>query len=146
MTKLPGVPKETVYLAGMIAAGAAVLFIMAKGFKGTAKAVTGAAVNAVGGAVEGTVKAIGENVGVPDTNKTQCQKDLAAGNTWASSFSCDAGTFIKSLFGIGTSKPATETKTPEIKANTATLGSTAPATPPDDEEDPDPAGRTGSDV
>ncbi len=61
-------------------------------------AAPGAAVEA---AAEG-VQTIGAVVGIPRTDKTQCEKDLDAGRMWDASFSCPAGTFLGGLFG---SKP-----------------------------------------
>ncbi|MQY50827.1 hypothetical protein [Rhodocyclus gracilis] len=52
------------------------------------------AIDAAAGAVTGTVIGIGEVVGIPQTNKTQCELDLAAGRLWDASFSCPAGTFL----------------------------------------------------
>lgn len=59
-------------------------------------AVGGAVVDAVDGAVTGGVLAIGDKIGVPRTDETECQKALREGRTWDASFACDAGTFIKS--------------------------------------------------
>ena len=56
-------------------------------------------VGAVEGAAVGTVKGIGAAVGIPDTNKTTCQADVAAGRWWDASFSCPAGTFINTAGG-----------------------------------------------
>lgn len=56
-------------------------------------------VGAVEGAAVGTVKGIGAAVGIPDTNKTNCQADVAAGRWWDASFSCPAGTFINTAGG-----------------------------------------------
>jgi len=33
------------------------------------------------------------------TNQTQCQKDIAAGDKWAASFSCPASDFLGMIFG-----------------------------------------------
>lgn len=57
------------------------------------------AVGWVESAAVGTVKGIGSVFGIPDTNKTQCERDMAAGNWWDASFSCPAGTFISG--GVG---------------------------------------------
>ena len=94
-----------------IALGAGVLVLAYVGFKAYQKAASvggtvvdaiaatpGAVVDAAVGGIEG----IGSVVGIPQTNMTQCQKDLAAGKTWDASFSCPAGTWLGSLFG---SKP-----------------------------------------
>ena len=68
---------------------------------GVAGKAAAAAVGAVGDAAVGTVKGIGSLVGVPDTNMTQCQKDLAAGNWWDASFSCPAGDYLSAAYGAG---------------------------------------------
>lgn len=51
-------------------------------------------VEGAGEAVTEVVMETGEVVGVPRTNKTQCQQDIDAGRTWDASFSCPAGTFL----------------------------------------------------
>jgi len=98
--KAPGISKETGYLLMAVAVAGAAFFVFSKGIKGTTKAIASSAVNAVGGFVEGGVKSVGEIVGIPDTNQSQCEKDIAAGRTWDSSFSCPATTWLKSLVGI----------------------------------------------
>lgn len=50
----------------------------------------------VGGVFTGVTNFGG--LGLPKTDVNQCQADLAAGRTWDASFSCPAGTFIKSFF------------------------------------------------
>lgn len=89
------------YIGGGVLA-AVLLFIWYKGFAGAAQATAQAAVGVVTGTVAGTAVGIGEAVGIPNTNATQCQKDIAAGNTWASSIDCSAGTFLSSLFNNNT--------------------------------------------
>ena len=54
-----------------------------------------AIVNAAGGAATGVITSIGEKVGVPQTNMTQCQLDTMAGRTWDASFSCPAADFLR---------------------------------------------------
>lgn len=56
---------------------------------------------AVGEAAVGTVKGVGQWFGVPDTNQTQCQKDISAGKWWDASFSCPAGTYLGSAYDAG---------------------------------------------
>jgi hypothetical protein len=58
-----------------------------------AEQATGAVIDGATGAVIG----IGKGVGIPETNITQCQKDLQAGNMWAASFSCPAADFVKGM-------------------------------------------------
>lgn len=55
-------------------------------------AIPGAVSTAVGQGVESTLALFG----VPETNATQCQLDIAAGKWWDASFSCPVGTFIPS--------------------------------------------------
>jgi hypothetical protein len=53
------------------------------------------AVNLITGTATGAVIAAGNALGIPETNLTQCQKDLMAGKTWDASFSCPALDFLK---------------------------------------------------
>jgi hypothetical protein len=48
-------------------------------------------------AVAAPVIAAGEVLGIPRTSMTQCQIDIANGDTWAASFSCPLGTFADYL-------------------------------------------------
>lgn len=48
------------------------------------------AVNAGAGVIQG----IGDAVGIPRTNPSQCEADIQAGRWWDASFSCPAGTFV----------------------------------------------------
>lgn len=56
-----------------------------------------AGATAVNKVVGGAVVGIGSAVGIPATDQTQCQQDIAAGKTLASSFSCPATDFLSSL-------------------------------------------------
>lgn len=90
---------KTYAAAGLaLAAVGAVLYVMARGFKGAAQDGTRAAIGLLDGAATGTVLGIGEAFGIPETNADQCTADLAAGNTWEASKSCPAGRFIGSFF------------------------------------------------
>lgn len=73
--------------------GLLLLYVAFRGVKGAAKD----AVNAVGGVASGVVVGVGEQFGIPETNKTQCQKDLDAGNMWDASFSCSAPDFARGV-------------------------------------------------
>lgn len=66
--------------------------------------VTGALGGAVSGAVDmadkvvsSPVLAIGDAVGLPRTNETECQKAIREGRTWDASFACPAGDFLSYL-------------------------------------------------
>lgn len=49
----------------------------------------------------GAVIGIGKIVGIPETNLTQCERDLAAGNYWDASFSCPASDFLGGVYDAG---------------------------------------------
>lgn len=54
----------------------------------------GAAANAVGNAAAGAVLSVGDAVGVPRTNETECEKAKREGRTLDASFACPAGDFL----------------------------------------------------
>lgn len=95
--------KEQKFVILGVAAAALVLLVLVKkngGIAGAAAAVgeeAGAAVvNAAAGAVAGATYAIGDAVGIPRTNETECEKAIREGRYWDASFACPAGTFIGS--------------------------------------------------
>jgi hypothetical protein len=63
-------------------------------------------VNLANDAVGGAVVGLGDAIGIPETNLTECQQLLAAGRYWDASFKCPAGTLIKGFFGDLPSTPA----------------------------------------
>ncbi|WP_404993338.1 hypothetical protein [Cupriavidus pauculus] len=81
------------------AAVAAIAYVVKKngGLQGAAAGAASALVGAVGDAASGAVLGIGDVLGVPRTDETECERALAEGRTWDASFSCPAGTFIGSL-------------------------------------------------
>lgn len=73
------------------------------------KALATAAVDAAGGVGEtigqgvvaagsGVVLGIGDGLGVPRTNMTECERAKAEGRTWDASFACPAGDFLSYVF------------------------------------------------
>lgn len=80
----------------LIAAGILIVarYIAKKGVAGAAAA----AVGAVGDAAAGAVVGIGELIGIPATDETECERAMREGRTWDASFACPAGTFIGYLF------------------------------------------------
>lgn len=98
-----------VYLAAGGVVSGLVLYIAMRGPGGVAEDVTSGIGEGVGGAIKGTGTAIGAVIegsivgigkigGVEETNLSQCQKDIAAGNTLSASFSCPAADFLKYVF------------------------------------------------
>lgn len=88
-----------VKLMAALALGAAGLVWYVSRRFGSVENAAAAAVGAVGSAATGAVVGVGQAVGIPATNMTQCQRDKAAGNWWDASFSCPAGDFISSAAG-----------------------------------------------
>lgn len=93
-------PSDTLLIVGGLGVAALALFMLTR--KGAAQSVGEsvgeAAVSTIVGAGTGVVLGAGEAVGIPRTNKTECERAIAEGRTWDASFACPAGTFIKSLF------------------------------------------------
>jgi hypothetical protein len=85
----------TIYLIAGGAVAAAALYVIWKGPKAAAAQIGGAAVDAVDGVIGGVVVGIGERVGIPQTNLTECQKAQAEGRTWDASFACPAADFLR---------------------------------------------------
>lgn len=90
------------YLVGAGAVALAVTWLVVRkaksgnGFAYTVGSeVASAAFDMADGVLSGTVEAIGEKVGVPKTNMSECERAKADGRTWDASFACPASDFIK---------------------------------------------------
>lgn len=97
VTRLGGA-QGVFYAAGAALVLVAVVYVWRRGFQGVAADTTRAAANLAGGAVVGTVKGVGDVIGIPDTDKSKCERALAEGRYWDASFDCPAGDFIKGVF------------------------------------------------
>lgn len=80
------------------AVAAVAYFVLRGGVRGVASDIGAAPFELTDGLLSGAVTGAGGLVGVPATNVTQCDKDLAAGRTWDASFSCPAKRWLGSLF------------------------------------------------
>lgn len=81
--------------------GVALVFalpLLARNARGVGSTLGGAAVDFADGLFSESVNSVGEMIGVPRTEQTKCQADLAAGRYWDASFSCPAGDFLKGVF------------------------------------------------
>lgn len=87
-----------VYLVAGGAVLLALLYVATKGAQATGEAIGSGAVDMATGVLSGVVQGAGTVVGIPPTDKTECQKAMAEGRTWDASFACPAGTFLKYLF------------------------------------------------
>ena len=90
----------------VVAVGAALAWRYIKANGGVASVLGGAAEDVANAAVSvplsvagGAVLGTGDALGIPRTDKTQCELDKEAGHWWDASFSCPAGDYIKSGWG-----------------------------------------------
>lgn len=90
-----------VKLALAAAAVAAIAYVLKKngGLQGAAAGAASALVGAVGDAAAGAVLGVGDVLGIPRTDMTECERALAEGRTWDASFACPASNFLSSLVG-----------------------------------------------
>lgn len=87
------------WIVAGVAVGAAILWAMTRGSaKETGAAIGGAVVDIADGVLKGGVQGVGQVVGIPTTNQTECEKAKAEGRTWDASFACPAGDFLKYVF------------------------------------------------
>lgn len=64
------------------------------------KFLSGQAIKSVKAVGEGIVVGAGEAIGIPPTDATRCEADIASGATWDASFDCPAQDFLKYLFNV----------------------------------------------
>ncbi len=86
-------------LGALVAAVVLVAIVKKKGAAVDAAASAGEAlgeivVAAAGGAVAGVTYGVGDAIGVPRTNMTECERAIKEGRTWDASFACPASDFI----------------------------------------------------
>lgn len=88
------------------AAGAVLLVVVNRATGGAAARGLGAAVGqAIPDAAAGVVLGLGDGLGVPRTDESECERAIREGRTWDASFACPAGRFIGSLLPGGTATP-----------------------------------------
>lgn len=93
------IQNRTLLIVGGIAAATLAVFIwQKKSLAAAAGAVGAAAGSAVVNAAGGVVLGVGDAVGIPRTNVTECERAKAEGRTWDASFACPAGDFIRYVF------------------------------------------------
>ncbi len=84
--------------AGLAVLAAVVGLYVVKNAKTAGTAVGSAAVDFTDGVLSGAVLGVGEVVGVPVTNLTECERAKIEGRTWDASFACPAGDFLRYVF------------------------------------------------
>jgi len=93
-----GLSTEAMLIAGALVAVALGVLLLKKNIGDLAVDVGAGAAEAVLNTGAGVAIGIGDAIGIPRTNETECEKALSEGRTWDASFACPAGTFIKSWF------------------------------------------------
>ncbi len=114
----------TVAIAGAVLLLAGALYLWRKGIAGAARGAVNLATDTIGGAVVG----VGDAIGIPSTNMSECERLLAAGSYWQASFKCPAGVYLKGLFGDAPQAvPATSSAAIASSTGSAAPGAFAPA-------------------
>lgn len=86
--------EEALLIVALGGIGAVLLVSIFKNAKALGYTVGQGAVDLADGVVSGTVTGIGEAVGIPKTNLSDCERAKAEGRTWDASFACPAGDFL----------------------------------------------------
>ncbi len=95
---MPKVAIPAPYMAAAAIVAIAVAYVVLRGAAKAGAEVGRATVDFADGVITGGVVGVGEAVGVPATNETDCQKAKREGRTWDASFACPAGDFLKYVF------------------------------------------------
>lgn len=95
--------QKFIIIGGLLAA-VAVLYLVKKpgAAAGLAQSAGEAAVGVATGAVAGIGLGLGDAIGIPRTDETECEKAKREGRWWDASFACPAGDFISSGAGAAT--------------------------------------------
>jgi hypothetical protein len=83
--------------AALVLAAVAVYLLKKKGATNVAADATSTVLGVLGDVGAGVAIGIGDKIGVPRTNMTECEKAKAQGGiggTWDASFACPAGDFL----------------------------------------------------
>jgi hypothetical protein len=97
-------------VAGAGAVALVLLYIAKKGFAGAAAGAVGAAADAAAG----TVLGIGDVIGIPRTDETECERAKREGRTWDASFACPASDWLGHVFGSSSSSSADADETERL--------------------------------
>jgi fructose-specific phosphotransferase system IIC component len=93
---LPALPPGAAGYAVIGVVGVAFLLWVLKG--GGARSIGGSIGALPGNFAGGVVEGIGDSLGVPRTDQTECDRALAEGRLWDASFACPAGRFVSGVF------------------------------------------------
>lgn len=84
----------------------ALLYLRRQTAQGTGEAIGGALADMASGIFSGTVLGVGDAVGVPRTDLTECERAKLEGRTWDASFVCEAVDYLKYLVTPAPISPA----------------------------------------
>lgn len=84
--------------AELLGAGLVVVVLGAWYLQSRLTNVAAGVVGAVADVGAGVAIGVGDVLGLPRTDLTECERAIAEGRTWDASFVCPAGTFIRSVF------------------------------------------------
>lgn len=82
----------------ILAGGAVLLMVGAYFLQSRLTNMTAGAVVGLGNAAAGVPIGIGDLLGLPRTNETDCEKALREGRTWDASFVCPAKDWVRGVF------------------------------------------------
>lgn len=117
-------PSTPTLVAAAALALVAMGLVLAKKKVGGVQDVAAGAMGVLGDVASGTVLGIGDAIGIPRTDMTECERAIAEGRTWDASFACPAKTFISSVFSPSTPVPVPTKATGDYSATTGASTST----------------------
>jgi len=88
------VNQDTVLIGMVLLIGG---YIAYRGFGGAAKDISKAAVNVASGVAEGVIVGGGQAFNIPETSAARCERSIASGSYWDSSFDCPAKRYAQFL-------------------------------------------------
>jgi hypothetical protein len=89
--QIPGGLKTDAMLIGIAVVG---LVIVSRNLQGLTAGIVGGAADIIVEAGTGAVIGVGDIIGVPRTNDSECVAAMKAGRSWDASFACPAGTYL----------------------------------------------------
>ena len=96
--KLPALPWP-VWVAVAGVAALALWRLSGRTFADLGQTAGSAAVDAAGGVVAGVAFGVGDAIGLPRADESECDRALREGRLWDASFKCPAGRFLSASWG-----------------------------------------------
>jgi hypothetical protein len=96
------VTNKQLMIGGAALVGVLLVYVARRGAGGIAQDAGRVIGNAAGGAAVGVINGVSDAVGIPVPERTACDAAKASGNTWAASWDCPIGEFVRYLSGSDT--------------------------------------------